>query len=191
MTGAILLLTVGGLMVYSSIKGLSITDMFKGVVGDTIDPKGGFKGSFPAPASDPTANTTPGSPATGQPGEFIAEADRMIAFHHAYSWGGGHINFSPNGPWDCSGAMSQLCHALGLLNSMPLVSTEFMHQGIGGRGKVFTIYANPVHVFAIMESGPRKGQAWGTTSRLPSEGGSLRWHQHTTGGFVARHYDGW
>lgn len=193
---SLVLLTAGGIMTYSAFKGIGLTDVLNGVSGSTLDPKGGTVanglttdvGAIPAGAT-PVGPYGNGSLSGG--GSMEAEMDRMIACDQPYVYGGGHRDFSPNGPWDCSGAMSWLMHYMGFLTTNgPITSTGFMSQGVAGRGNDFTIYANPVHVFLIMEQGPRKGQAWGTTSRLKSAGGSLAWHNHTTAGFVARHYYG-
>jgi hypothetical protein len=89
----------------------------------------------------------------------------MISLHQPYLWGGGHRGFDSHGPWDCSGAVSWLVHYLGMLDGFPLDSTHLMAWGQPGRGRDFTVWANMGHVFIIVESGPRKGQAWGTATR--------------------------
>ena len=136
------------------------------------------------------AASIPTLPATS----LEAEADRMTALQRPYVWGGGHAGFSRNGPWDCSGAISWLMHSLGMLNGTPITSTGFERWGAAGRGQQFTIYANPIHVFLIMESGPRKGLAWGTTNNPldigPIGPGGPAWHHHGTAGFTARHWPG-
>jgi hypothetical protein len=125
--------------------------------------------------------------------DIIVEADRMISLNQPYTWGGGHLTFDADGPWDCSGAVSYLLHYLGLLNGSPLTSGALMSVGQPGRGSVFTIYANTEHVFLIIESGRHKGDAWGTATRdlEGAQGSGPLWHHHGTGGFVARHYSGW
>jgi hypothetical protein len=125
-------------------------------------------------------------------GRMIPEADRMISLHKVYTWGGGHLSFDSDGPWDCSGAISWLMHYLGLLDGRPLTSTEFMTQGEPGRGSEFTIYANDEHVFLIVEVGAHKGDAWGTATRdlEGSQGSGPLFHHHGTDNFVARHYRG-
>lgn len=131
------------------------------------------------------------NPAGGR--DFIAEADRMISLDQPYTWGGGHLDFDPDGPWDCSGAVSWLAHYLGLLDGRPLTSGEFEHEGAAGRGQVFTIYANTEHVFIVVEAGVHRGDAWGTATRdlEGAQGSGPLWHHHSTSGFVARHYKGW
>lgn len=64
MTAAILFITVGAMMVLSALKGVSITDVLKGVTGDPLDPKGGNRmvsANTQAYADEPTTN----SPTTG------------------------------------------------------------------------------------------------------------------------------
>lgn len=201
------LMSIGGLMVYSALKGVSITEVFAGARGDSLNPRGGSPYSAsdlasPSPIQQgggsaqgvPGAGGAFGAPSIGGFGSgssLDTEMNRMISLSLPYKWGGGHGSFSQNGPWDCSGAVSWLMHFIGIPLKRPLVSTEFMSQGKPGRGKIFTIYANPSHVFVKMETGPHAGQSWGTTSRTSREGGSLKWHDHTTVGFVARHYEGW
>ncbi len=67
----------------------------------------------------------------GSAGEMIKAmirmANRIDSHHYAYRWGGGH-NASFSGPYDCSGAVSAVLHAAGLLNA-PRVSGGFMHWG--------------------------------------------------------------
>lgn len=58
MTAAILLLTAGGIMVVSSVKGVSVLDMLKGVVGDTINAKGGFTGTTAGDGTPGSATST-------------------------------------------------------------------------------------------------------------------------------------
>ena len=96
---------------------------------------------------------------------MIAEANRIDAHHYAYSWGGGH-NSSFSGPYDCSGAVSAVLHAAGLI-SRPMVSGEFMHWGAPGPGAV-TLYANAGHVYMSI-----LGHYFGTSFANP--GGGAGW----------------
>jgi hypothetical protein len=96
---------------------------------------------------------------------MIAAANRIDRAGYSYSWGGGHnANFS--GPYDCSGAVSAVLHAAGLLNS-PMVSGSFMRWGRPGPGAV-TIYANAGHVYMSIN-----GRFFGTTRANP--GGGAGW----------------
>jgi hypothetical protein len=177
---ALAAITVGGWFAYSALTGQSLAGVFKG--GDKkLDPSASVNPRVPAADNPQTAGG--GNSMTGIEGEM----NRMIALHNPYKWGGGHAQFDPDGPWDCSGAVSWLLHWLGFLDGHPLTSGQLMAWGDSGRGPIFTVYANPTHTFVKMETGKYAGKCWGTTSRIPSQGGSLAWHDHTTVGFVARH----
>lgn len=185
MTGAILLLTFGGLMIVSALKGISIPDVLSGA-GDALNPAGGKTtpvsndlASGVNSIGDALVSTVSG----GAWGTMQNEMSRMSALNQPYKWGGGHSGWSPNGPWDCSGAVSQVLHTAGLLDS-PKTSTGLMLWGHAGKGADFTVYSNPSHVFIIAESGPHAGMAWGTTNSVGR--GGPAWHHHTTAGFVAR-----
>lgn len=184
MRAALIALTIGGILVYSGLKGLTVLEVLAGEKGRTLDPKGG---AFPNTSSRLVGT----HPFAGSGVEtLVTECNRMIAKDQPYKWGGGHSHFDPDGPWDCSGAVSWLTHNAGLLQSnTPLTSTGFMREGESGKGNEFTIYANPSHVFIQFETGSRAGQSWGTTRRF-GRTGSLQWHNHTTAGFTARHYTG-
>jgi len=62
-----------------------------------------------------------------------------------YVWGGGHRKFRSNG-YDCSGAVSYVLHAAGLLRS-PLSSGPLMAWGSPGVGSWITVYANKSHAW--------------------------------------------
>jgi hypothetical protein len=143
-------------------------------------------GSLPAGGGASSPGTAVGAPPTGGggggesfppfhfPGNatmrelirlMISAANRIDRNHYAYRWGGGHnANFS--GPYDCSGAVSAVLHAAGLLSS-PMVSGSFMHWGAPGSGAV-TIYANAGHVYMSI-----LGRFFGTSSANP--GGGAGW----------------
>ena len=65
--------------------------------------------------------------------------------HKPYVYGGGHSNFISRG-YDCSGSVSYVLHAAGLLSD-PLDSSSFMSWGSSGIGQWITVYANPGHAF--------------------------------------------
>src|SRR3954454_13878274 len=104
--------------------------------------------------------------------EAMIEAANRIS-HRPYVWGGGHRGWSSRG-YDCSGAVSYVMHAAGLLES-PLDSTGFMRWGGGGAGSWVRIYANREHVFAVIaglrwdpsmtDDGDRTGPGWSEYGR--------------------------
>src|SRR4051812_22308355 len=93
-----------------------------------------------------------------------------------YRYGGGHGSFSDSG-YDCSGSVSYVLHAAGLLHA-PLDSGQFMSWGAPGRGRYITVYANPGHAFAVIHG-----------RRFDTSGGGDRWQpsMRSTAGYVARH----
>lgn len=114
----------------------------------------------------------------------IANGNRMDALHQPYLWGGGHgATASRNGPWDCSGGISELLNGAGF-NFAPMVSGGFENWGAPGKGEV-SILANADHVYAVI-----KGHgAIGTSDSNP--GGGFGWIDGYTfrPGFTIRHAD--
>ncbi len=114
-------------------------------------------------------------------GAVIAAADAIRTT--PYIWGGGHLRWLSRG-YDCSGAVGFALHGGGFLSS-PLVSGQMMHWGRPGKGRWITVYASPVHAFAVIA-----GRRWDTVGD-PSGITGPRWHPsmagETTAGFVARH----
>ena len=93
-----------------------------------------------------------------------------------YRYGGGHGSFADSG-YDCSGSVSYVLHAAGLLRR-PLDSGQLMSYGAPGRGRYITVYANSGHAFAVIHG-----------RRFDTSGGGDRWHadRRSTAGYVARH----
>jgi cell wall-associated NlpC family hydrolase len=99
--------------------------------------------------------------------------------HKPYRWGGGHGNWKDRG-YDCSGSVSYVLHAGGLLTS-PLVSGAFARWGKAGRGRWITIAANGGHAFVYL-AGLRLD-----TSGSGGRGPRWRLEPRTTSGFRLRH----
>jgi cell wall-associated NlpC family hydrolase len=101
---------------------------------------------------------------------------------HPYVYGGGHGSFTASG-YDCSGSVSYVLHAAGLLQT-PLASGAFTTYGRPGRGKHVTIYANGGHAFMVVD-----GRRFDTIA-LKQTG--TRWSSTigSTSGYVARHPEG-
>lgn len=57
MTAAVGLLILGLTLIYSSIKGLSFTEIYAGQTGTTLNPRGGRGGSSPADTSSDTSSS--------------------------------------------------------------------------------------------------------------------------------------
>lgn len=108
--------------------------------------------------------------------------NRMDALHKPYLWGGGHgAVASHDGPWDCSGGISELLYGAGWKDLTPMVSSGFESFGEPGTGPV-TVYANPEHVYGVVDN-----RAIGTSSENP--GGGFGWINGYTSrpGFTVRH----
>jgi peptidoglycan hydrolase-like protein with peptidoglycan-binding domain len=137
--------------------------------GPPVGPPSGGHGGVIAPGPNAPAAPSPG-PTFPNPGGSVGEiiktlisaADRIDSKGYAYRWGGGH-NMAFSGPYDCSGAVSAVLHAAGLLKR-PMVSGEFMRWGAPGPGAV-TIYANAGHVYMSI-----LGRYFGTSSANPAGG---------------------
>ena len=99
-----------------------------------------------------------------------------------YKYGGGHGRWNDSG-YDCSGSVSYALHGGGLLSSA-LDSSGFMRWGAPGKGRHITIYANPSHVYMVIN-----GRRYDTTGR--SETGT-RWQPNgrSSAGYVVRHPPG-
>jgi cell wall-associated NlpC family hydrolase len=87
-----------------------------------------------------------------------------------YKYGGGHGRWDDSG-YDCSGSISYVLHAAGLLDTA-LDSTGFMSWGERGRGEWVTIRANPSHAYMIVaglrfDTSARRqtGNRWSDTMR--------------------------
>jgi len=111
---------------------------------------------------------------------IIAAGDRIAG--KPYKYGGGHGTWNDSG-YDCSGSVSYALHGAGLLSSA-LTSGGFMSWGAPGKGRWVTIYANPGHVYMIVN-----GRRFDTTGR--DESGS-RWQSRSrsSAGYTVRHPPG-
>lgn len=96
-----------------------------------------------------------------------------------YKWGGGHGSFSDSG-YDCSGSVSYVLHAAGLL-SAPEASGALTAFGKPGPGRRVTIYANSAHVLVTVD-----GRRFDTIA-LQSTGSRWAPQVGAIEGYVARH----
>ena len=76
--------------------------------------------------------------------QAIIEAGNEIA-HLPYRYGGGHTTYEDTA-YDCSGSISFVFAAAGLLNST-VVSGQLENWGAAGPGKWVTVFANAGHTF--------------------------------------------
>jgi hypothetical protein len=103
----------------------------------------------PAP-SGTTAVLNPDGSATAPMGaptpvrKAINAANRIRT--KPYIWGGGHRKWKSKG-YDCSGAVSYVLHAAGLLRRPMVSGTLGTRWGVPGTGSWITVYGNPSHVY--------------------------------------------
>jgi hypothetical protein len=96
-----------------------------------------------------------------------------------YKFGGGHRSFEDSG-YDCSGTVSYVLHAAGLLNT-PGTSSSLREFGKSGVGKHITVYSRHGHTFIIIAgmrldtgyNGENKGPRWSMKPR-PMKGYTAR-----------------
>ena len=111
----------------------------------------------------------------------IIAAGNKIA-RKPYKYGGGHGRWRDSG-YDCSGSVSYVLHAAGLLDT-PLASGGFMGWGERGRGEWVTVRANGGHAYMIVA-----GLRFDTSARKIT---GNRWSEEmrSARGFAGRHPEG-
>jgi hypothetical protein len=107
-----------------------------------------------------------------------------------YIWGGGHNRKFKGSGYDCSGAVSYVLHAAGMLKS-PLSSGPLARSwGAPGAGQWITVYANSSHAYAVIA-----GLRWDTSSvgEALNQGSGPRWRttQRSPAGYTARYFPGY
>jgi peptidoglycan hydrolase-like protein with peptidoglycan-binding domain len=127
-------------------------------------------------------HSSSGSSGSGSSDATSSAMSRMIAAANQiantpYVWGGGHGSFISSG-YDCSGSVSFVLHAGGLLSS-PEDSSALEGFGAPGPGSHITIYANSGHAWMTID-----GRRFDT-----GDGGGSRWKSapRSGAGFVVRH----
>jgi peptidoglycan hydrolase-like protein with peptidoglycan-binding domain len=165
--------------------------------------------SSPKSVTDPTTTTpttTPGATATidsdgnaTAPAGAPAVVQEMIAAANSidtkpYIYAGGHATWNAPG-YDCSGSVSFVLHAAGLLSSSE-DSTGLESFGSPGKGQWVTIYANAGHTWIVIAGLAFDTAHWGPTTPA---GTGPRWLikadatanlDDGTGGYTVRHPDG-
>lgn len=107
----------------------------------------------------------------------IAAANRITS--KPYKWGGGHGRWRDGG-YDCSGSVSYVLHAAGLLRRSH-DSGGLMSYGWLGEGGWITVYANPGHAYMTIA-----GLRFDTSGR-GEDGPRWRPEPGRTRGYVKRH----
>ncbi|HEX9108126.1 MAG TPA: lytic transglycosylase domain-containing protein [Longimicrobiales bacterium] len=132
---------------------------------------------------------------------IVSEAARIDALHLSYVWGGSHGSSPtpPDGPFDCSSAVSHLLQVGGYRNPT-MDTTELVHWGDPGPGRWLTIFVKPygseAHTFVEFIPGvtPPAERYWGTSGTNP--GGGPGWIPQSAfsagylAGFQLRHPPG-
>ena len=147
----------------------------------------------PAPAAN---SGIPGQATIAADGRALAPPDAPRAVRKAinagnkirrkpYRWGGGHARWKDKG-YDCSGAVSYVLHAAGLLKT-PMPSGPLARQwGSAGVGQWITVYANGGHVYAVIA-----GLRWDTSAvgEPVNQGSGPRWRStaRSPAGYTARY----
>lgn len=154
----------------------------------------------PGPVSTPVHPVVPGFRAKIIKGVAYAPSYAPIQVQRAiwagdairskpYVYGGGHGAWISSG-YDCSGSVSYLLHAAGLIR-ISMDSGQMMSWGLAGLGHWITIYANPGHAFVQIAGIRLDTSAEG--DRQPTRGSGPRWRptMRSTAGYVARHPTGY
>ena len=152
-----------------------------------------------APTTPPATGTTPGVATLMPDGSAVAPPDAPKPVRKAinaanrirlkpYVYGGGHRSFKAKG-YDCSGAVSYVLHAAGLLKR-PMASGGFVKGwGQPGTGQWITVYANKGHMYAVIA-----GLRWDTSAvgEPVNNGSGPRWRStaRTPTGYRAKYWLG-
>jgi hypothetical protein len=158
-------------------------------------------GGLPGGTTSTTTTPTPapsGSAVLNPDGSATAPADAPRPVRKAinagnrirtkpYLWGGGHRSFKARG-YDCSGAISYLMRAAGLLKR-PMASGPFMRWGQPGLGQWITVYANRGHMYAVIAGLRYDTSAVGESL---NQGSGPRWRAtaRSSSGYAARYRPG-
>ena len=148
----------------------------------------------PAPVGPPGRATllpdgTAQAPSDAPPAIQAAIAAGNAIHTYPYHWGGGHRSFYDSG-YDCSGAVSYVLHAAGLLAS-PMPSGPLAASwGAPGKGRWITVYANAGHAYMVVA-----GLRFDTSAvgEALNQGSGPRWRatKRKPRGYTAKYYPGY
>jgi cell wall-associated NlpC family hydrolase len=165
----------------------------------------GLGGPVSAPVTAPV--TVPSTPVHPTVVGYSAKIIRGVAYAPSYApiqvqkaiWAGNAIRFKPylygggHGTWhdtgyDCSGSVSYVLHAAGLL-SVSKDSSDFMSWGQTGLGQWITVYTNPDHAFVEIAGIRLDTSAEGDAH--PASGSGPRWRRllQDISAFMPRHLE--
>jgi hypothetical protein len=146
------------------------------------DRTGGFSSEAAAPLASAAMNSdrrTAVAPAGAPPQVVVAIAAANRITRKPYKWGGGHGRWRDSG-YDCSGTVSYVLHAAGLLKQAR-DSTGLMSFGERGGGDWITVYAHGGHAYVVIA-----GLRFDTSGR-GEEGPRWRLEPTSARGYVKRH----
>jgi cell wall-associated NlpC family hydrolase len=151
------------------------------------------------PTTTPAPVGPPGKAKIRKDGTAVAPADAPVQIQAAiaaanaihtlpYVWGGGHRTFYDRG-YDCSGAVSYVLHAAGLLAS-PMTSGGLASSwGMPGKGRWITVYGNASHAYMVIA-----GKRFDTSSGGDrwNQGSGPRWRKKKRApvGYTGKYYPG-
>jgi len=144
------------------------------------EPTGGFSAGAPVGTVALNADgRTASAPADAPQAvvDAVAAANRIT--RKPYKWGGGHGRWRDSG-YDCSGTVSYVLHAAGLIERAR-DSTGLTSYGSRGKGDWITVYANAGHAYMTIA-----GLRFDTSGR-GEEGPRWRAERRSRKGYVARH----
>ena len=122
----------------------------------------------------------------GAPAAIVNAIAAGNAIHkRPYVWGGGHASFESWG-YDCSGAVSYVLHAAGLVPS-PLPSGPLMSWGLPGKGRWISVMASSSHAYAVIAGLRFDTSSYGSGGNGPR----WRWTKRRPHGFAVRHPAGY
>jgi hypothetical protein len=165
-----------------------------GAPGDPTTPSTTGPTVAPAPVGPPgRATLNPDGTATA-PSDAPPAIQAAIAAGNAihtlpYVWGGGHQSFTASG-YDCSGSVSYVLHAAGLLSS-PMASGPLAASwGVPGKGRWITVFANASHAYMVVAGLRFDTSAVG--ERL-NQGSGPRWRatKRKARGYTAKYFPGY
>jgi hypothetical protein len=159
--------------------------------GTTTDPST----TTPAPVGPPgkakiRKDGTAVAPADAPPAIQSAIAAANAIHTYPYVWGGGHRTFFDTRGYDCSGAVSYVLHAAGMLAS-PMTSGSLASSwGVPGKGRWITVYGNASHAYMVIA-----GKRFDTSSGGDrwNQGSGPRWRKkkRAMSGFTAKYFPGY
>ena len=147
----------------------------------------------PAPVGPPGKATIRKDGTAVAPADAPSQVQAAIAAANAihtlpYVWGGGHRTIYDSG-YDCSGAVSYVLHAAGLLASPMTSGSLATSWGAPGKGRWITVYGNASHAYMVI-AGKRFDTSTGGDRWNQGSGPRWRKKKRRPLGFTGKYYPG-